>query len=206
MSNIRNLLAAALLVSAGNAVAASSVDLSVKGTITPSACTPSLSGGGSFDLGKLAAKDLNVDKVTRINGNYMQIRVACDASTLFALESSDNRQGSVPDSHEGNHGLGIVNGGEKPGSYYAVLTAAVADGVPARFIVSNDGGANWWPGGELSVGSTTAVANNTSLTPMPVQVLTGEIELKALIVPSKNLTLTEEFPLDGSATVTVRYL
>ena len=205
MSNIRNLLAAVLLASAGNAVAASSVDLTVKGTITPSACTPSFSSGGNFDLGKLAAKDLNVDTITRINTN-MQIRVACATSTLFAFEGNDNRQGSVPDSHEGNFGLGIINGDEKPGSFYAVLTSAVADGVPARFILSTDGGASWWPSGELTVGVTNAVANNTSLTPMPVQVLTGEMELKVLIVPSKNLTLTQEVPLDGSATVTVRYL
>ncbi|AKS06229.1 DUF1120 domain-containing protein [Pseudomonas trivialis] len=205
MSNIRNLLAAALLASAGNAVAASSVDLSVKGTITPSACTPSFSSGGNFDLGKLAAKDLNVDTVTRINTN-MQIRVTCAASTFFAFEGHDNRQGSVPDSHEGNFGLGIINGDEKPGSFYATLTSAVADGVPARFILSIDGGESWWPSGELTVGVTNAVANNTSLTPMPVQVLTGEMELKVIIAPSKNLTLTEEVPLDGSATVTVKYL
>ena len=54
-------LATALLISASAAaMAASSVDLSVKGVITPNACTPSLSGGGVVDYGKISAKDLNL--------------------------------------------------------------------------------------------------------------------------------------------------
>ena len=51
MSTTRNLLIAALLASAGHAVAGSSVDMAVKGIVTPSACTPELSNGGVVDLG-----------------------------------------------------------------------------------------------------------------------------------------------------------
>lgn len=202
------LIAGLLLAGTGHAFAASSVDLSVKGTITPSACTPSMLNGGVIDYGKLSAKALNVDKVTRLNTEYLELRVMCDAATLFALQGSDNRAGSVPTGHEGNFGLGIINGDEKLGSFYAGFDRAVADDVPARFINSYDGGVTWnpWPGGGLWEGGTVAVANNTAIAPIPVKVMTTEMEVFTLIAPSRTLTLTEEVPIDGSVTVTVLYL
>lgn len=209
MSNIRNLLASAvILAGAGQAVAASSVDLNVKGSITPNACIPSLSNGGAVDYGKLSAKALNVDKNTRLPLEFIQLRVACDAATLFALQGHDNRGGSAPPSHDGNYGLGLINGDEKLGSYYVNLEAAVADDVPSRFITSHDGGETWepWEGGGLWVGGTTAVSNNTSFTPLATKVLTAEMVIGGFIAPTNTLTLTEEVPIDGSVSVTVKYL
>ncbi|WP_330220783.1 DUF1120 domain-containing protein [Pseudomonas frederiksbergensis] len=54
----------ALISLAPYALAASSTDLTVTGTITPSACTPSLSGNGVVDYGKISARDLNQDTST----------------------------------------------------------------------------------------------------------------------------------------------
>lgn len=205
----RNLLASAfILAGAGHAVAASSVGLNVKGSLTPSACTPSMSSGGTVDYGKLSAKDLNVDTVTRLPREYLQLRVECDAATVFALQGHDNRAGSSLDGDEDNYGLGLINGDEKLGSYAVSLSSAVADGVPSRFIMSYDGGVTWspWPGGALWVGGTTAVADNSSFTPLPTKVLTGEMMIRTVIAPANTLTLTEEVPIDGSVAVTVKYL
>lgn len=55
---------ALLLASTAPAFAASSVDLTVKGLITPSACTPNLPG--TVDFGKISAKDLNQDSQTQL--------------------------------------------------------------------------------------------------------------------------------------------
>jgi hypothetical protein len=110
-----HLLITALLASTGHAVAASSVDLNVKGSITPSACTPSMPSSGTVDYGKLSAKSLNADKVTRLPPEYLQLRVECDAATLYALQGHDNRAGSAPND-EGGFGLGLINGDEKLGS------------------------------------------------------------------------------------------
>lgn len=205
MSTTRYLLIAALLASAGNAVAASSVDLSVKGSITPSACVPALSKGGVVDFGKLSAKDLRVEVHTRLPSQYMQFTVTCEAPTLVALIGTDNREGTEW-LDEGNYGLGLINGNEKLGSFWVILSSAVADGVPARFIQSTDGGSSWMPDGSLWHGNTTSVADTTSLVPMPVQVLTGDMDIRAFIAPTNTLTLTEEVPIDGSITMTVRYL
>ncbi|MCR4539238.1 DUF1120 domain-containing protein [Pseudomonas sp. 18.1.10] len=209
MSITRKLLASAfILAGAGHAIAASSIDLNIKGSITPSACTPSMSSGGTVDYGKLSAKDLNADRLTRLPAEYLQLRVDCDSAILFALQGHDNRAGSVPDGHEDNFGLGLINGDEKLGSFAVNLTSAVADDVPSRFIMSYDGGETWepWPGGALWDGGTTAVADNSSFTPLPTKVLTGEMEIKTLIAPTNSLTLTEEVPIDGSVAVTVKYL
>jgi type 1 fimbria pilin len=67
MRNTRSLLIGVLLASAGNAIAASSVDLTVKGSITPSACTPLLSSGGVADFGKISVKDLRPDNPTYLS-------------------------------------------------------------------------------------------------------------------------------------------
>ncbi|WP_256590845.1 MULTISPECIES: DUF1120 domain-containing protein [unclassified Pseudomonas] len=61
------LSATALIGVAPFAMAASSVDLTVTGTITPAACMPSISNGGAIDLGKISAKDLNPTTYTLIS-------------------------------------------------------------------------------------------------------------------------------------------
>ena len=57
-------LAALLLGTSSLTLAASSLDLTVKGIITPSACAPVVSGGGNVDFGKVSVKDLNADTYT----------------------------------------------------------------------------------------------------------------------------------------------
>ena len=61
VSPLTTLTATLLLIGAGPVWAASSQDLTVKGVITPSACAPVVSGGGTVDFGKVSVKDLNTD-------------------------------------------------------------------------------------------------------------------------------------------------
>ena len=205
MNNIRNLVLAILLASTGNAVAASSVDLAVKGSITPSACTPEMSNGGVLDVGTLSANDLNVETYTRLGEYSMQIRVTCESATLLALQTKDNRAGTDY-RDEGGFGLGLINDVEKLGLYWIYLSSAVADGAPARIIESLDSGSTWQLGGQLWFDTLTSVASNSSLAPMPVQSMSLEMAVRPIIAPTNTLTLTNEVPIDGSATVTVLYL
>ncbi|NWC37596.1 DUF1120 domain-containing protein, partial [Pseudomonas gingeri] len=73
------------------ALAASSVDLSVKGAITPSACTPSLSNNGVVDYGKISAQDLNPTGLTELPKTFFKLAVNCEAPSLFGLVPQDNR-------------------------------------------------------------------------------------------------------------------
>lgn len=206
MSITRNLLVIALLTAAGNAVAASSIDLSVKGTITPSACEPTLSNGGMHDLGKIAAKDLKVDLPTSLPSHYMQVAITCAAATLIALESKDNRADSHFENDPYDFGLGMINDSEKLGSLQLRFVNPVADGVPARMIASEDGGATWYYDPYLYRTNMVSVADGANNTPLPFQVLTSDLRINSRIAPTSNLTLNNEAPIDGSVTMTVRYL
>lgn len=207
MSKSLNTLIATLMVAAaGNSFAASTVDMSVRGLITPSACAPSLGNGGKFEVGKIAAKDLKVNDYTVLSDHVTQIAVTCEAPTLIAIEPKDNRAGSEAMGEPSYFGLGLINGTEKLGSLSVFIEKVLADNVVSRPTVSTDGGATWERGSDLGPDRITSVANTTTWAPIAVQLLEAQLTLTPVIAPTSGLTLTEEVPIDGSVTLTVRYL
>ena len=204
--SINTLYTALLIASAGSAFAASSVDLSVQGLITPSACTPALSNGGLYEMGKIASKDLSADQPTYLPHHFMQLTVTCDASTLVAIAAKDNRLGSQYQDDTSEFGLGLINGDQKLGSLALRLLNPVADGVTVRAIVSGDSGETWSAVSWVSPDYITSVANNAAVAPVPVRALTADLRVWPIIAPTNGLTLTSEVPIDGSATLTVVYL
>ncbi|ONH55211.1 Protein of unknown function [Pseudomonas cedrina] len=203
---LKTLMSALMLTSAGTAMAASSVDLSVRGLITPSACEPTLSSGGVYDIGKISAKDLNADDFTNLGEHILQLTVTCDAATLMAIEPKDNRAGSSSDDANTRFGLGLINGTEKLGFLEMWLSSMLADGIEGRPIGSADGGLTWARKPSLAHDTITSVADTTTLAPLPVQLLTADLSLSASIAPANSLTLTNEVAIDGSVTLTVKYL
>ncbi|MGU9855970.1 DUF1120 domain-containing protein [Pseudomonas sp. LF245] len=206
MKTLNALFATLLLTGAGTALAASSVDLTVRGLITPSACEPTLSNGGVADVGKISAKDLNVDRPTGLVQQTLQLTVMCDSATLMALEATDNRAGSNYEDYIGNYGLGFINTTEKLGDMEMRILNPVADGVAARVIVSEDSGLTWSNGRYFARDNIVSVANTSVDAPIPVQLFTGDLTIAPRIAPTNTLTLTEEVPIDGAATLTVKYL
>jgi hypothetical protein len=202
----KSLAAALLLAGSTSAFAASSVDLTVKGLITPSACTPAMSSGGLVDYGKISAKDLNIDQVTPLSEQTVQLTVTCDAATLMALDANDNRAGSNYGNDMMEFGLGLINGTEKLGAMTLRLLSPVADGVAARAIGSEDGGVTWSNEQYLMPDNLISVADTSVDAPIPVQVLISDLVVSPTIAPANQLTLTNEAAIDGSVTVTVRYL
>lgn len=203
---LSTLIAGLLLAGASQAFAASSVDLTVTGLITPSSCTPTLSNGGALDYGKISAKDLRPDLPTSLGAKTLQLSVTCDAATLMALEAKDNREGSDFNNDPLEYGLGLINGTEKLGGMMLRVLYPVADSVPARTIGSYDGGNTWMFDRNLARDNILSVADATTDTPIPVQVLTAELSVTPRIAPSSGLTLTNEAAIDGSVTLTVVYL
>lgn len=153
----------------------------------------------------MAAKDLEADQPTDLEPLSTQLTVACEAATLMGIESKDNRAGSSYFDQDTTFGLGLVNGNQKLGYLWASLKSYMADGAPAYGIYSMDGGLTWAPG-SLKPGSLSSVYKAAPMAPMPVQMLTATMLLDTAIAPTKGLTLTDEVPIDGSITLTVRYL
>ncbi|MBM6443783.1 DUF1120 domain-containing protein [Pseudomonas mohnii] len=194
----------ALISVAPFALATSSTDLTVTGVITPQACTPSLSGGGMVDNGKISAKDLNQDKETILPPQTLQMTIACDAPTLFALDSTDNKAGT---SSNGWFGLGLTDAGEKIGFVYLAGQNPVADGNAVRMIESEDDGASWELRNWLIPESLSAFAAASGpITPTPIKDLAMDLDVQTYIARADSLTLTDEVTLDGSATIEVKYL
>jgi len=204
--SLNTLIATLILASTGHAFAASSTDLTVRGLITPSACTPSLGNGGSIELGKIASKDLKPDDFTWLGDFVTQVAVTCDAPTLMAIEPKDNRAGSEAMDQSSYFGLGLINGSEKLGSMSVFLEKIFADGQASRGIDSLDGGNTWERHFAIGPDRITSVADNTTYAPIPVQAFEAQMTVTPLIAPTRGLTLTEEVPIDGSVTLTVRYL
>lgn len=194
----------ALISVAPFALATSSTDLTVTGVITPQACTPSLSGGGMVDNGKISAKDLNQDKDTLLPPQTLQMTIACDAPTLFALDSTDNKAGT---SSNGWFGLGLTDAGEKIGFVYPTGQNPVADGNAVRMIESEDDGASWELRNWLIPESLSAFAAASGpITPTTIKDLAMDLDVQTYIARADSLTLTDEVTLDGSATIEVKYL
>lgn len=204
------LTAALLLTGTSSAFAASSTDLTVTGIITPAACTPSLANGGVVDYGKRSAKDLNPTTHTSLGVETIQLTVNCDASTQFAIITSDNRPNTASVNGNAAFGLGLINGNEKLGWYSMDFINPVADAL-VKTIVSYDKGERWEQsyGGDmkardswLSFGSRTGGA----WAPDFLQNVTLDLVVNTQIAPANSLTLTDEVTLDGSATLQIEYL
>ena len=216
MKKLLSVMAAAIAVGVfGAATAASSVDLSVKGSITPAACTPILSKGGVVDHGKISINDLNPAEhlSTILPVATLALAVNCAASTLVAIKSRDNRAGSSAewDGFTQNFGLGFVNGDTKVGWYLLKMDSALAGGVTHSLIESADGktwfnadskGQVWQPGWLRSV----ATAASSTALPVPLQNLTVDLYIETTIQPRRHLPTGQEIPIDGSATLDIVYL
>ncbi|QHF43328.1 hypothetical protein PspS35_05810 [Pseudomonas sp. S35] len=194
-----------LLLGSASTYAASTVDLTVKGLIVPSACTPNMSSGGIIDHGKISAKDLRPDNPTLIGSHVMTLVVVCDAPIQFALHSIDNRAGSSISSSD--YGLGLINGTQKLGWYKLMLRNAVADGAQMQPIASSDGGNTWYSEDLWDAGLYMALATLDDATqPASIKELVTELVVDTSIARTDGLDLSNEVTLDGSATLEVKYL
>jgi len=198
------LSATALISMAPYALAASSTDLSVTGKITPVACTPTLSGDGMIDHGKISKKDLNAATFTLIGTQTMNLTVNCTAPNTFALRSIDNRAGSP--SNRDWYGLGNTEANEKIGFVIPMMKGVVADGQPARTIISWNDGETWGAHHHLRPNILIAAGSTSdTTTPMLAQDVTFEIDVSTHIAATNNLTLTDEVGVDGSVTFEMQY-
>ena len=201
----RTTLALLLAACAPGVFAASSADLSVTGVITPSSCTPLLSNGGVVDHGKLTAKDLRPSNPTQLEAAEMRLEVHCEGETFFTLTTVDNRAGSSA-INPAHHGLGTTAENEKLGSVAFSLFDPVADDAPVNVITSRNGGANWSVNpylGHQALTSFAAIGGPN--TPIALKDLSARLRTFTIIVPSTDLTLLDEVPIDGQATLQLKY-
>jgi hypothetical protein len=204
---IKTLIACCLIGSFSPAFAASTVDLTVKGLIVPSACTPSLSAN-TVDVGRVSVKDLNQDTKTLLTPTSLTLSVNCLSPTLFAMKATDNRADSAIS--QGEYGIGKTAIGERIGGYILLLDKPMADAAAVVTIGSFDNGTTWFRHWNDDAWDTSFLlsikAASGATIPIPAKDTQMELSVNPFILPAKNMTITEDTAIDGSATIEVKYL
>ena len=200
-------VAGLLIGNALPAFAASTTDLTVQGLIVPSACVPSLSKN-DIDLGRISVADLNEDTRTQLTSTQLQLSVDCEASTLFAMKTTDNRVDSANGVVE--YGIGKTASGQRIGGYAMFLDKAVADLAPAGVIMSIDNGSTWatqWPDDGWQTNALLSIRDpGAARTPIPAKNTQFELTVNPFINAKNSVTITEDTRIDGAVTIDVRYL
>lgn len=203
----KNLIAGCLIGGISPVFAASTTDLTVKGLITPSSCTPSLSAGGQVDYGKVSAKDLNPTQSTFLSEARLQMTIDCEAPTPMAFKIIDNHPATS--SNRWHLGLGLTPAQEKIGILHINFDNPIVDGKPVHVSESEDNGHTWRSNTNkvfytLSMHAPTEPTDTS--TPILTQNFSTDLIIKASIARTDSLTLTEEVAFKGSGTIEVLYL
>ncbi|PRA28754.1 DUF1120 domain-containing protein [Pseudomonas poae] len=195
--------------------AASHVDMSVLGLITPTACTPLLSSGGLIDYGKISRQDLNIDKNTRLPVKHLQVSIDCTGHSLYALRMHDNREGSAMVNSEIYYGLGLDPSGNRIGLYSMTFdpTQTLIDiATQAYGTESTTAGVAWRTSNlnSINIGANSYLGftdkQGSTAGPAAIRELISRVNIEAVINATQNLDLTTDVALDGFATLEVIYL
>lgn len=108
---LATLLTAGAVVCASSVFAADSVDLKVIGTITPVACTPTLSGGGTVDYGTIKADTLKADDYTVLPVKSLDFAITCDGNAKVAVNAFSGRMGTTVGDAEATNGASTIPAG-----------------------------------------------------------------------------------------------
>jgi type 1 fimbria pilin len=195
--------------------AADTTELKVKGVIRPAACTPTLTGGGMVDYGNIPASSLTAGGYTKLGAKQIGLTVSCDAATKIAIRLTDNRVASKVagitssisrSGDQYNYGLGAVDGKNVGGYAISMAPETTADGASVT---------NLYADGNAWSDTTTYLENSGTLfsfgatgtkTPLAAKSFNLKLNVETFINKKENLDLTKDVPLDGSATIEVRYL
>jgi len=187
-----------------------SADLTVKGTIRPTACTMTLGNNGEVDHGNIVVGRLSENAPTELEPKDVPLTINCSGPTRFALGFADNRTGTAHTPGNDQFGLGEVDGA-KIGAYQVEFSSEsfTGDGNRVGSIqTSTDNGESWASHASTSASTDSLLgfADSKDAGPASLGQLTGAIHVKTSIAPTSGLPLTDAVPLDGSATLELKYL
>ncbi|AYZ94330.1 DUF1120 domain-containing protein [Burkholderia dolosa] len=203
-------LVAALGLGAALPAHSQSADLTVKGTIRPTACTMTLGNNGEVDHGNIFFGRLSETAPTELDTKEVPLAVNCSGPTRFALGFADNRAGTAHAPGNDQFGLGEVDG-TKIGAYQVEFAneSFTGDGSRIDSIQTSSDNGETWKSHVTATASTESLlgfADSTEAGPAPLEQLAGAIRVKTSIAPSNTLPVADSVPLDGSATLELKYL
>lgn len=203
-----------LVAASVSGIAAESTDVSIKGTIRPSACQVALGNGGTVDFGTISATTLGQSAATVLPDHSLSLNINCEGPTRFGVIVPDARPGTVAEGmdealkSENLHGLGSVDG-RNIGAFTLMFSPPSVDGETGLTLESWNG--TTWRTYEWGVTPglryMTAWAKADATTPSPITDLSTSIRVRAGVAARDDLPqLTAGVPLDGLVTIQLRYL
>lgn len=226
MMNKTALTLAGLLVTTltGTAMAAGTADMTIGGTVLAGSCTPTLSSSvadyGTIDVSTLTSTDVKAGN--RLGFRHVDLTVTCDSPMKVSILPADNREGTAAflnsDDEDSSYygadyyyGLGNTAEGVHIGSYliYTRASGTTADGLPVDLIWRthrSDGSGSFMRGREPFNTAEISVAAQGDNHPIAATVFFYPLSISTAVDLMSNLNLTDDTPLDGSATLSLVYL
>lgn len=229
MNAVKKTACALAVLATSTAVMAESIDVKVIGTITPTACKPTLTGGGTIDYGTINPDTLKKDAFTVLAEKQIDFAITCDAPAKVAIaaksgrgESAVNKDGKLTVISTNNalfggtntHAVGLgLDGTKGVGGYALRLQAGTmqADGKNVDSIFSDGNTTSWRKAGigamfNQSSQRYTSWAATGTLTPIAFTTLSGKLGAQVYINKASELDLTKPVKLDGLTTLELVYL
>lgn len=208
MNTFPRLLAVLLLLTTTPATfAASFVDLTVTGRLTPDACHVTLSDDGMVDHGKIPSHTLNATEFTVLPSQWLQLNVQCSRPMLFALVGLDNRaESSLAPGFFYGLGRNIHAPAERLGSVALSYRNPTGDAQAMQVLASSDNGETWSPEPNAYPKSYVGFAPPGDRQPDFIGQLSAQLRIDTSINFAQYLTLNQEVPLDGAIVLDLRYL
>jgi len=210
LHKVRTLASTLLALSAlHTAPALAGADLSVTGRIQPGACSLALSNGGAIDLGTISRKDLKASDKTRFLRDDVTLAIDCQTPTKVAIKAINNRE-NVVDRGEPAYGLGPT--GSKSQSLFSFTPGnRFGDGKPLRHLYRRDGSQSSWTassdsGFQMGPSSLSAWAEEGETRPQAFRSIRSKLYFFIVLPALRDLDLSQEIDLDGSATLELVYL
>lgn len=217
-------LCSAAVMSAAHA--AESVVLKVTGTLTSGSCTPVLNNAGVVDFGHIPISSLSKTAVNRIGQRAITLTVTCDSEMPVGWQMKDNKSDTLVDQTTTNawytgadcnygsnkFGLGKSAAGTKLGAYCVGVNApqVTVDGAGGDLISSDDG--TWVKSVDGSTRNgapysrSLTMADTGTIIPKAGKVFVYPLLVTASVQDANTLAITDDTPIDGSATISLVYL
>lgn len=216
---LRLMLLCAAMAHACGSSAAGMAPMEVVATLIPTACTPTLSSGGVADYGTMNANILRQGQVTALPAMSMNFSVNCDAAAKFSVKVIDNRSASlVPGivaagsgnaalGDDYNFGLGAASGRNVGGYLIRFVPNTYTGDYQAVKLMSSPDGNTWKDAGNGVASKRLQFswgAGNGEVD--AYKAISGSLSVQPYINKAENLPLSQDIPLDGSATLELHYL
>ncbi|MFU0921326.1 DUF1120 domain-containing protein [Kluyvera sichuanensis] len=197
--------------------AADSVDLKVTGTLVVGSCTPVIDNNATVDYGNVSVASLSATASNPLGAQTTNLNITCESAMKVGFTTTDDRSDSEKvDSTVGNNttntfGLGFTDASNSIpiGGYNVSIGAPTYDSNTGSILTSDNNGSSWTSASSASMvngGAEIYTVGDLSGAPVAFENAVFPLTINASTQNTTTLNLTDNTPLDGQATITLKYL